>query len=666
MIEEIRSIKIQPIQEKLNKIEQMKSQLYTYEEELSSITEKDSQQRRAELRKKIIDLKSEIIMLQEHDLEHQKERIENSSLMDLDIDFQEAVQLLQDKGIEIVLTEEDKNLLYSKDKSKKDYKNMNDFILVHKTDYIPENSRIKTSKESGVKIKSEIKVGDRYYDYYYQSERDTLHFAVNAEVADHEYGSWHECKYAVLLPFVSIPKEKIGVAAAQDTFSKGGVDLPDNAYILCPKGEKDIIKSMNPNVNIIEYDGANVSGYADALVKGLGYRQETCGKWGWINKENNRIFDDIMEREGFKVGIPHTYSESKVNDDEKHNINKAVEKSKLMREKNFIKCEDDLKKTYFVVEDLKKESFDILVERLQEEGIHLGDESIAFIHNLYKLDMEQYNEQNLINGVPDTEETAELLGKFNQLQKSDSHAYDRGFKTFYIRNITEYCILKEIGKDNLRVGKEQKTIEAEEKNRKILIKKMKDFKIKKDDEGNILDEYENATVDEVTLKRKIIDEKFNEINQKINKNGYMVSDYRLGLIITNLEGEIEKIDHDLKGKEHYHLSRTGYPLLDFKEKEDETVGEYLIRFEKYMECFSKYYNGEKVDENIKFDEDGNIIEVSKEDKLAITNGQILGKEALKEQSDTELKNTVEHVIAQQQKEIENNKENNERGNSKDG
>lgn len=46
--------------------------------------------------------------------------------------------------------------------------------------------------------------------------------------------------------------------------------------------------------------------------------------------------------------------------------------------------------------------------------------------------------------------------------------------------------------------------------------------------------------------------------------------------------------------------------------------------------------------------------------------QRLGRETLHEQNDTALKNKVEQVIAQQQKEIENNRENNERGNSKDG
>ena len=46
--------------------------------------------------------------------------------------------------------------------------------------------------------------------------------------------------------------------------------------------------------------------------------------------------------------------------------------------------------------------------------------------------------------------------------------------------------------------------------------------------------------------------------------------------------------------------------------------------------------------------------------------QRLGRETLHEQNDMALKNKVEQVIAQQQKEIENNRKNNDRGNSKDG
>lgn len=610
MIDEIRRIKLEPIQEKLARKEEIQKQIESNKVEIEAISDPfDSKRHNLEIEN--YKLKSELFDLET--LEEEKARIETATLADFGIDFQEAFKFLKDNNAEIVLTEEDKDNLYSKDKSKREYKSTDDFILVHKTDYIPEDSRIRTSKESGVQAKSEMKIGDEYYNYYYSSERDTIHFAVNAEVGDHEYGSWHNCKYAVLIPFNGIPKERMGVVAAQDTFTKGGVNLPDNAYILCPKGEKEKLQKKNPNITIIEYDGPNVSGYADALVRGLGYREESCGKWGWANKEHNQKFDEIMEKEGFEVGIPHMYSRFKKSDEEKESVHQIIAKSKLMKEKNVIKSKKDLNETYFVAQDITLESFDILVERLDTEGIRISPESRTFIHNLYELDVEEFNKENLSNGMPDTEETVQLLNRLEELKESNSQAYDRYNKTFYIRNITEYSILKEIGRENLENEKQQEIKEAEEKRQKILSKKMKDFEIK--DYNNL--ELVNATYEESILRSNIFEESYREINKKLKEKGiskYIFCMHGTGIIIYEEEtGEFQKIDDDLQGKEHYS-PKHGYPKLDFKEKEDETVGEYLERLEKYTECFSRYYNGEIVDESVRFDENGEMIEESKVEK----------------------------------------------------
>lgn len=610
MIDEIRKIKLQPILEQLQGEDEIKAKIKNNEEEIEREYKKDLMSSKAE-KLKAENWKLEAKLEELEELKREKSRIESASLSDLGMDFQEAIEFLQDHNVEIVLTEEDKDNLYSKDKSKREYKSIDDFILVHKTDYIPEESKIKTSKESKVKAKSEMKIGDQYYDYQYSSERDTIHFAVNGEVGDHEYGNWHNCQYAILLPFNSVPKEQIGVAAAQDTFSKGGVDLPSNAYILCPKGRKEEIEEKNPNVNIIEYEGPNVSGYADALVKGLGYRNESCGKWGWGNKEQNAKFDEIMKKEGFEVGIPHTYSKFKEDDEEKENRHKIVAKSKLMKEKDVIKNKDNLDEIYFVAEDIEEDSFDILVTELEEEGIKISEEAKTLIHNLYKLNLEEFNEENLSKGMPNTEETIELLNKFKRLEKSDTGAYDRYHKTFYIRNITEYSILKEIGRENLEKEKQQEKEKIEQKKQLVLSKKMKDFELNIEDFS-----YKNATEEEGKIEAELIENQKDKINSKLKEKGidkYLFEIYGEELIVADPNFEnFEDIDKALQGKLHYRgIGRNGAPTLDFEEKEDETVGEYLERLEKYTDCFSKYYDGHTVDESVRFDENGDLIEEQK-------------------------------------------------------
>lgn len=62
-------------------------------------------------------------------------------------------------------------------------------------------------------------LNEKDYNYFYKRERNTVHFAVNDEVASHEYGNWENSKYAVLIPFTDIPKEKISKVKSVDTFT---------------------------------------------------------------------------------------------------------------------------------------------------------------------------------------------------------------------------------------------------------------------------------------------------------------------------------------------------------------------------------------------------------------------------------------------------------------
>lgn len=613
MIDEIRKIKLQPILAELQREDEIKAKIKNNEEEIAREYKKDLMSSKAEkLKTENYKLKDKLNKLER--LKEEKSRIESASLYDLGMDFQEAVEFLQRYNIEIVLTEEDKDNLYSKDSSKREYKSTDDFILVHKTDYIPEESKIRTSKESKVKLKGEMKIGDQHYDYQYSSERDTIHCAVNGEVGDHEFGSWHNCPYAILIPFNSVPKEQIGIAATQDTVLKGGVNLQNNAYILCPRGKKEEIQAKNPNVNVIEYEGPNVSGYADALVRGLGYENESCSKWGWINEEQNAKFNGIMKKEGFKnVGIPHSYSEFEVNDNKKRNINKIVEKSKLIKKMDVIKKKEDLDKTHFVAEDIEEDDFNILVTRLKEEEIPISDESITLIHNLYKLNLEEYSIENLRGDMPNTEETEELLSKFKNLLESDNKDYDRYFKKFYIRSITEYAILKEIGRENLETEKQKNREKIEIAKQQVLLKKTGDFNIKDLDTLELV----NATEEELKIYRELIENEIKKINTKLQEKG--IDKYYFTEIISGDLGlmrddyNFEEINKDLDTKKHYRGLHeiVGIPTLDFEQKEDETVGEYLERLGKYTDCFSKYYDGHTVDESITFDENGNLIEVPK-------------------------------------------------------
>lgn len=187
-----------------------------------------------------------------------------------------------------------------------------------------------------------------------------------------------------------------------------------------------------------------------------------------------------------------------------------------------------------------------------------------------------------------------------------------------LSNMFNYSILSEIGKDRLvqieEKEKQQEKEKIEQKKQLVLSKKMKDFELNIEDIS-----YKNATEEEGKIKAELIESQKDKINSKLKEKGidkYLFEIYGKELIVADSNFEkVEDIDKDLQGNPHYKgIGRRRVPTLDFEEKEDETVREYLERLEKYTDCFSKYYDGQTVDESIKFDENGDLIEEPKIEK----------------------------------------------------
>lgn len=210
------------------------------------------------------------------------ERIEKSkTLKELGLSPLEAIKILENNGVKVVLTGSDKISFYNP----KDYSSRSSLMCVHKTNYMPTANMIKSAKDSNVSMKKEIELNGKKYEYSYKTARSTVHFAINDEVSSHTYGSWDDCKYAILIPFTDIPKEKIGRAAPMDTFTRGSVDISENTWILCPKNEVEQLKVFNPKAHILGYEGENVKGLSRPFLTQLGYHGEEVGMWsGKITK----------------------------------------------------------------------------------------------------------------------------------------------------------------------------------------------------------------------------------------------------------------------------------------------------------------------------------------------------------------------------------------------
>ena len=179
------------------------------------------------------------------------------SLKDLGFNFKSAFEFLIEHNIPVVFEKDER--IENKDVESSDgkIKNESDLVLVHKTNYIPQNDTIQTSK-SVIKYEEIITLGGKEYKINYPEGRDTIHFSVNHEVNKHAMGSWNNTKYAVIIPFSNVKKETIGSAHPTDTFLKGNVKLDVGTYILCPIGEGKFVREQNPNAQVIEYEGEKV------------------------------------------------------------------------------------------------------------------------------------------------------------------------------------------------------------------------------------------------------------------------------------------------------------------------------------------------------------------------------------------------------------------------
>ena len=289
------------------------------------------------------------------------------TLYEVGITPTDAIEILEENGIQPVLSESDKCIF----SHPRDYSSKSSLIGVHKTKYAPTANMIKSAKDSNVEFKGRITINGIEYEYSYKSARDTVHMAMNDEVSSHIYGSWDDCKYAVLIPFNDIPNEKIGRAAPMDTFTRGSIELSKDSWILCPKNQVERLKIFNPKAHVLGYEGENVQGFSQPFLTQLGYRAEDVGMWSWLDDESNHQFYELMEKEGIKIGT-HTYTYFHEDEQLLTSINKAVSLSKLLRDNHLITTPEDIKNIMNQLAD-NYQSFGFILSDLGEKTMIESD-----------------------------------------------------------------------------------------------------------------------------------------------------------------------------------------------------------------------------------------------------------------------------------------------------
>ncbi len=323
---------------------------------------------------------------------------EAKTLHDLEIHPAKAMVLLENVGIQPVLTAEDK----VESKIQSDFSDLSSLVFVHKTRYLPENSEIKTTNNAGVKHKYTVNIDGMNYDFLCQSERRTVHGTSNGEVTGHLLGEWKDCKYAIIIPFSDIPRGHVSVAVPADITVRDNVRITQNSWILCPRNEVEDAQKKNPKVHVLGYDGENVQGYADSFITQLGYKKERIGQVNWEpisgEKDDGPEFYGLMEQNFIKQQ-KHFDSEDKREEMQMEDISIIIEICKIIKDNGLINNEADIErisnqisknitvvdkhgerqKWYIGIAHMRASRISILAKRLENNGFKIDDKYKKFL-----------------------------------------------------------------------------------------------------------------------------------------------------------------------------------------------------------------------------------------------------------------------------------------------
>ena len=302
-----------------NKINILKNEIITLKSGLNG-AKYNLLQRKIFSRKKYLKQQEDISLIQEKEKqleqlskdfdrdEYQKLKLEfdkykaSTTLKEMGISFAEAMDFLEENNKPLILNESDKVIT----DNESNFDKKDDYILVHKTKYMPTSDTLQSTASKHVVQKEVVKMKTGDFVFNFNESRDTVHFCLNGEVESHNYGDFDGRKYAVIIPFNRIDDANLKSFDPVDTYFQDAVDLK-NGYILCPENEIEQMKTSNPHTTVVGYKGKSVDGYANALVSMLGYRVESCHQDAWGSYDDEAKAVAFAKQNNYEQ-VTHIYS----------------------------------------------------------------------------------------------------------------------------------------------------------------------------------------------------------------------------------------------------------------------------------------------------------------------------------------------------------------------
>ena len=360
-----------------------------------------------------------------------KNKIINAkTLKEHETSFEDAIKMLNEKNIPIVLTEEDKVIT----NNESSFKDMSDLMFVHKTRYFPKNGVIRTSKNSGAyqNMSIDLEIDGKDYKIGGNIERDTIHFSLNTEVEMNgggmlatlidEKNNWEYMKYTILIPGKDINKDQLISLRGEDSYFKGNLNLPSEAIVLVPENERETLQKGNPNIQLIGYVG-DPKNYGTALLSSMGYKAEKIdpnSKKRWSNEEDtNKVYEIAKEN---NISTLEHWDSREINEEHRgFEINCLLNifliiKDKIKENPNFINNihnEQALlyriqslflggvmvgKENAYNQNELEEEGIEQLLEKCSKNGIKFSDDHIKYMkENFTRMEYQKIIEQNGIS-----------------------------------------------------------------------------------------------------------------------------------------------------------------------------------------------------------------------------------------------------------------------------
>lgn len=559
------------------------------------------------------------------------------------------------------------------DNEGKEIKSIDDLVLVHVTDYIPEGGIIHSPKDAGVKFKKEFDG----VKFELPSQRKTVHFSINGDITEtsHAGGSWTGKKYAIIIPLNLLNKDDFIGGIPSDFYSKRSIKIPKGAYMLCPEIERDSVqKIVGDDVSVIGVEEECIDGYPPIIIHELGYKNETIGHWQFSSQNDSKIVSNIIQK--FWKYEAHSFSDEMGDELISQDIIQTSLISKILRDKSKIPKESIKKilcqhnamvRTHYIFENDKY--FETLIQSLNEiAGINIP-ESVK--KEIYNIKNGNFTEQHM-------EEAMEVDNSLMSIGKREGIDFFKKYESHFqwiAENILRRRILGEIRLSQIQELVEQNPkmtfdelseyfddiaydytteerkneflnsmeLDLSEVDRKILCsKELKEL-------YSEIDEIKDIPYEQLSEEQKDKASQFKRFYESKNKNrfnGYRLQSVpmrdknkkismRLTIMRRDLrdisQEEMQKIQPECVGIDE----ELAFLNFETEMQGETTLAQYLSEYENYITKLDELMNEKNKDD------------VNKENEVSV---ESLGEQTLEEQKDTKAKIDMEQKLKQKMKE----------------